>query len=139
MRARRLRILGSRGIPNRHGGFEACAQQLAPWLVARGWEVTVYCQEPADAVASRKKLVKASDEPVKAVAAVPVEKPGESVIDALVSGKQTMEAQAKQATPIRPAPVAPIKQEGVDASVIDSLLGGGGGSGSEGTDGGNKR
>ena len=53
MRARRLRILGSRGIPNRHGGFEACAQQLAPWLVARGWEVTVYCQEPADAVASR--------------------------------------------------------------------------------------
>ena len=47
-RARRLRILGSRGIPNRHGGFEACAQNLAPWLVERGWEVTVYCQEPAN-------------------------------------------------------------------------------------------
>jgi glycosyltransferase involved in cell wall biosynthesis len=45
---RRLRILGSRGIPNRHGGFEACAQHLAPWLVERGWDVTVYCQEPAD-------------------------------------------------------------------------------------------
>ena len=45
--SRRLRILGSRGIPNRHGGFEACAQHLAPWLVARGWHVTVYCQEPA--------------------------------------------------------------------------------------------
>ena len=43
---RRLRILGSRGIPNRHGGFEACAAHLAPWLVERGWEVTVYCQEP---------------------------------------------------------------------------------------------
>ena len=43
---RRLRILGSRGIPNRHGGFEACAQHLAPWLVDRGWTVTVYCQEP---------------------------------------------------------------------------------------------
>jgi len=43
--ARRLRILGTRGIPNRHGGFEACAQQLAPWLVGRGWAVTVYCQE----------------------------------------------------------------------------------------------
>ncbi len=42
---RRLRILGSRGIPNRHGGFEACAQHLAPWLVERGWDVTVYCQE----------------------------------------------------------------------------------------------
>ena len=47
-RPTRLRILGSRGIPNRHGGFEACAQHLAPWLVERGWDVTVYCQEPAD-------------------------------------------------------------------------------------------
>ena len=49
MRPRRLRILGSRGVPNRHGGFEACAEHLAPWLVERGWEVTVYCQEPAGA------------------------------------------------------------------------------------------
>ena len=47
MTTRRLRILGSRGIPNRHGGFESCAEQLAPWLVERGWDVTVYCQEPA--------------------------------------------------------------------------------------------
>ena len=47
----RVRILGSRGIPNRHGGFEACAEHLAPWLVTRGWEVTVYCQEaPGGAV-----------------------------------------------------------------------------------------
>lgn len=44
-RKRRVRILGTRGIPNRHGGFEACAQHLAPWLVERGWTVTVYCQE----------------------------------------------------------------------------------------------
>jgi glycosyltransferase involved in cell wall biosynthesis len=44
-RTRRLRILGTRGIPNRHGGFEAWAQHLAPWLVERGWDVTVYCQE----------------------------------------------------------------------------------------------
>ena len=47
MTTRRLRILGSRGIPNRHGGFESCAEHLAPWLVERGWDVTVYCQEPA--------------------------------------------------------------------------------------------
>lgn len=40
-----VRILGTRGIPNRHGGFEACAEHLAPWLVTRGWDVTVYCQE----------------------------------------------------------------------------------------------
>lgn len=43
--SRRLRILGTRGIPNRHGGFEACAERLASWLVTRGWHVTVYCQE----------------------------------------------------------------------------------------------
>lgn len=42
---RRLHILGTRGIPNRHGGFEAFAEQLAPWLAGRGWDVTVYCQD----------------------------------------------------------------------------------------------
>ncbi len=46
MSRRALSILGTRGIPNRHGGFESCAERLAPWLVERGWEVTVYCQEP---------------------------------------------------------------------------------------------
>lgn len=41
----RLHVLGTRGIPNRYGGFEAFAERLAPWLAARGWDVTVYCQE----------------------------------------------------------------------------------------------
>ena len=40
-----LRILGSRGIPAAHGGFETFAQTLALDLVARGWEVIVYCQQ----------------------------------------------------------------------------------------------
>lgn len=39
-----LRILGTRGIPGRHGGFESFAEDLAPFLAARGWDVTVYCQ-----------------------------------------------------------------------------------------------
>jgi len=43
--APRLHVLGTRGLPNRHGGFEAFAERLAPWLAARGWDVTVYCQE----------------------------------------------------------------------------------------------
>ena len=38
-------ITGSRGIPARHGGFETLVQNLAPYLVNRGWAVTVYCQE----------------------------------------------------------------------------------------------
>ncbi|MAG56493.1 MAG: glycosyl transferase [Planctomycetes bacterium] len=41
----RLRILGARGIPASYGGFETFAQDLALYLVARGWDVIVYCQD----------------------------------------------------------------------------------------------
>jgi glycosyltransferase involved in cell wall biosynthesis len=40
-----LRILGTRGVPAAHGGFETFAERLALHLVSRGWKVTVYCQE----------------------------------------------------------------------------------------------
>lgn len=40
-----IRILGTRGVPAAHGGFETFAEHLAPYLVRRGWQVTVYCQE----------------------------------------------------------------------------------------------
>ncbi len=40
-----LRILGTRGVPAAHGGFETFAECLALHLVARGWRVVVYCQE----------------------------------------------------------------------------------------------
>ncbi len=40
-----LRILGTRGVPAAHGGFETFAEHLALYLVDRGWQVTVYCQE----------------------------------------------------------------------------------------------
>jgi glycosyltransferase involved in cell wall biosynthesis len=43
-----LMILGCRGIPARHGGFETFTQDLARFLVARGHEVTVYCQVATD-------------------------------------------------------------------------------------------
>lgn len=42
--APRLVILGTRGIPAAHGGFETFAERLALHLVARGWAVTVACQ-----------------------------------------------------------------------------------------------
>lgn len=45
--ARKIRILGTRGIPAAHGGFETFAEHLALYLVSHGWEVTVYCQEDA--------------------------------------------------------------------------------------------
>jgi glycosyltransferase involved in cell wall biosynthesis len=40
-----LRILGIRGVPAAHGGFETFAERLALYLAARGWRVTVYCQQ----------------------------------------------------------------------------------------------
>jgi len=39
-----VRILGTRGIPAGHGGFEVYAQHLALHLVNSNVEVTVYCQ-----------------------------------------------------------------------------------------------
>jgi glycosyltransferase involved in cell wall biosynthesis len=42
-----LRILGTRGIPAAHGGFETFAEKLSLHLVAQGWRVIVYCQEDA--------------------------------------------------------------------------------------------
>lgn len=43
-----LSILGIRGIPAAHGGFETFAEALAPYLVERGWRVTVYCQHEGE-------------------------------------------------------------------------------------------
>jgi glycosyltransferase involved in cell wall biosynthesis len=40
-----VRILGTRGVPAAHGGFETFAEHLALYLIERGWRVTVYCQE----------------------------------------------------------------------------------------------
>jgi glycosyltransferase involved in cell wall biosynthesis len=39
----RIGIIGTRGIPNRYGGFEAFAGQISPRLAEKGHEVTVYC------------------------------------------------------------------------------------------------
>ena len=37
-------IVGTRGIPAKHGGFETFAEDLSLFLTARGHRVTVYCQ-----------------------------------------------------------------------------------------------
>lgn len=41
---KKLAILGIRGLPAEHGGFETFAEYLSTHLVERGWQVTVYCQ-----------------------------------------------------------------------------------------------
>jgi glycosyltransferase involved in cell wall biosynthesis len=45
---RRVAILGTRGIPARHGGFETFAERLALHLVASGWDVEVHCPASSD-------------------------------------------------------------------------------------------
>ena len=40
----RLAILGTRGVPAIHGGFETLAHHLSLHLVERGWDVIAYCQ-----------------------------------------------------------------------------------------------
>ena len=46
---RRLTILGTRGLPSAHSGFESFVARLAPYLVSRGWDVAVYCQDETGA------------------------------------------------------------------------------------------
>lgn len=46
---RTLRILGTRGVPAAHGGFETFAEQLAKYLIRHGWRVIVYCQNAGTA------------------------------------------------------------------------------------------
>lgn len=39
----KLAIIGTRGIPNRYGGFEQISEYLSVGLATRGYEVSVYC------------------------------------------------------------------------------------------------
>ncbi len=39
-----VRILGTHGVPAGYGGFETAAENVARFLVQRGWRVVVYCQ-----------------------------------------------------------------------------------------------
>ncbi len=45
---RTVNILGIRGVPAAHGGFETFAHHFALYMVENGWNVNVYCQHSAD-------------------------------------------------------------------------------------------
>ncbi|GAL24255.1 alpha-D-GlcNAc alpha-1,2-L-rhamnosyltransferase [Vibrio variabilis] len=45
MRNKHVIVLGIRGVPANHGGFETFAEFLCKYLITSGWQVTVYCQE----------------------------------------------------------------------------------------------
>lgn len=40
----KISILGTRGVPSAHSGFETLAHDLSLFLRDQGWDVTVYCQ-----------------------------------------------------------------------------------------------
>ena len=44
---RSVAIIGTRGYPSYYGGFETAVRRLAPYLAARGWDVTVYGRSDA--------------------------------------------------------------------------------------------
>jgi len=44
----KIAILGIRGVPARHGGFETFAENFCLYLIEKGWKVTVYCQVVGD-------------------------------------------------------------------------------------------
>lgn len=44
----KIQILGTRGIPAQHGGFETFTENFATYLQEKGWSVTVFCQKSGE-------------------------------------------------------------------------------------------
>ncbi len=55
MRTLRVALVGSRGVPGRYGGYETLFTELAPRLVARAFDVTVYCRSTSAEPSARKR------------------------------------------------------------------------------------
>ncbi len=84
-------ILGTRGVPAAHGGFETLAERLALELVARGWHVEVYCQ------------VRESTPPSvwRGIALIPVRVRGDGALSTIVFDlKCTLRAARRPALPL---------------------------------------
>jgi glycosyltransferase involved in cell wall biosynthesis len=44
--------MGTRGVPAQYGGFETAVEEIGKRLVARGYDVTVYCRNPGQRLTS---------------------------------------------------------------------------------------
>ena len=42
----KVSLMGTRGVPALHGGFETAVEEIGRRLASRGYEVTVYCRNP---------------------------------------------------------------------------------------------
>ncbi len=48
MNNKQVIVLGIRGVPAKHGGFETFAEYLCNYLINQDWDVIVYCQEECE-------------------------------------------------------------------------------------------
>ncbi len=48
----KVTLMGTRGVPALYGGFETAVEEIGRRLVARGYEVTVYCRNPGQHITS---------------------------------------------------------------------------------------
>lgn len=57
----KVALMGTRGVPAQHGGFETAVEEIGKRLAARGYEVTVYCRNPGQRITEYEgmKLVNA--------------------------------------------------------------------------------
>ena len=86
-----MAILGTRGVPAAHGGFETLAERLALELVARGWRVEVYCQVSVPTPPSVWR----------GIALIPVRVRGDGALSTIVFDlKCTLRAMRRQALPL---------------------------------------
>jgi glycosyltransferase involved in cell wall biosynthesis len=46
----KVTLMGTRGVPAKYGGFETAVEEIGKRLVARGYEVTVYCRNPGQRI-----------------------------------------------------------------------------------------
>lgn len=46
----KVALMGTRGVPAQHGGFETAVEEIGRRLVQRGYEVTVYCRNPGQQI-----------------------------------------------------------------------------------------
>ncbi|MDP4021775.1 DUF1972 domain-containing protein [Methylobacterium sp. NEAU 140] len=86
-----MAILGTRGVPAAHGGFETLAERLAIELVARGWRVEVYCQVSTPTPPSTWR----------GIALIPVAARGDGALSTIVFDlKCTLRAAGRPALPL---------------------------------------
>lgn len=46
----KVTLMGTRGVPAQHGGFETAVEEIGTRLAARGHDVTVYCRNPGQTI-----------------------------------------------------------------------------------------